>query len=407
MSRWIIFIATFLCVYGSLHLYLLVKVRRAFYLESWSYFLIVVVLLFLMLSPIQARVLAGQMHMIPSLIMMWIAYLWMGALFIWLWLALVLDMYHLAIIMFQRLFCADWIHLMLSRRQSLTLTVLITLGLMIYGGYVAQKIQMDRVVLHSDKFNPAGNSIRVVQISDLHLGEVIIPGWLDRIVQAIQQAEPDIIVCTGDLLDGHLYDRNGIVQKFQVLKPRLGKFAVTGNHEAYAGLSYAEEFIKQAGFTLLRGSSVQVADNFFISGVDDPAVNESKSIDEATVLGPLPKTAFHLFLKHQPRLAAGSAGLFDLQLSGHTHKGQIFPFGLIVKKVYPFFSGMYPIDHGSRIYVNRGTGTWGPPFRLGALPEITIIDLLPVAAAPAEPAPAEAEAEAEKSTAKPPSEQKR
>ena len=392
MSRWIIFIATFLCVYGSLHLYLLIKVRRAFYLESWGYFLIVVALLFLMLSPIQARILASQLHVIPSLILMWIAYLWMGALFIWLWLALVLDVYHLAIILFQRLFCADWIHLMLSRRQSLTLTILITFGLMIYGGYMAQKIQVERITLHSDKFKPDSKGVRVAQISDLHLGEVIFPGRLDKIISAIEQAEPDILVCTGDLVDGYLYDRTGVIQKFLSLKPRLGKFAVTGNHEAYAGLTYAEEFIKQSGFTLLRNASVQLADDLFISGVDDPAVQESVPINEAATLGSLPKTAFHLFLKHQPRLASESAGLFDLQLSGHTHKGQIFPFSLVVKKVYPFFSGMYPIDQGGKIYVNRGTGTWGPPIRLGSHPEITIIDLLPVAVDSAAPQTEKAEA---------------
>ena len=321
----------------------------------------------------------AQHHHIPSLIMTWIGYLWMGFLFIWLWLALAADGYHLTVAIFQRLFGVDWTHLMLSRRQNLSLTCLLALGLMSYGVYAAQQIRSEQITLRSAKLAPDTGRIRIVQISDLHLGQMRFPGQLDRLAGLIEKARPDVLVSTGDLIDSRIYAASQVSQQFQSLKAPLGKFAVTGNHEVYAGLQEALDFTTSAGFTLLRGQSRPLAGGVTISGVDDPAVGKPAGADEVSLLAALPAGDFNILLKHQPISRPASDRRFDLQLSGHTHQGQIYPFSIIVKMVYPMLAGLYEPGEKSYLYVSRGTGSWGPPVRLLAPPELTIIDLMPSA----------------------------
>ena len=115
-----------------------------------------------------------------------------------------------------------------------------------------------------------------------------------------------------------------------------------------------------------------------IAGVDDPVVRgygQSPGVPERQLLSSFPKDKFTLFLKHRPDVEQSSEGLFDLQLSGHAHKGQLFPFTLVVRLVFPRIAGLYRLASGSWLYVSRGTGTWGPPIRFLAPPEVTVIDL--------------------------------
>ncbi|MDO9309655.1 MAG: metallophosphoesterase, partial [Deltaproteobacteria bacterium] len=159
-----------------------------------------------------------------------------------------------------------------------------------------------------------------------------------------------------------------------------GKFAVVGNHEVFAGLRQAIEFTRSAGFTVLRGQSVALPNGITITGIDDPVVSRverSGQRTEKTLLEALPDGSFRLLLKHRPLISPGSDGLFDLQLSGHVHKGQLFPFNFLVKLTHPIPCGTTTTASGSQLHVSRGTGTWGPPMRLFAPPEVTVIDVIP------------------------------
>jgi len=153
-----------------------------------------------------------------------------------------------------------------------------------------------------------------------------------------------------------------------------------GNHEFYAGADLSLDFMTKAGFTVLRQAAAPVAEHFHIAGVDDPAGTGSRSApkgSDRTVLSGLSKHKFTVLLKHQPVVDESALGLFDLQLSGHAHKGQIFPFSMIVRLVYPMISGLHELPSGSMLYVNRGSGTWGPPMRVLSPPEVTVIDIVP------------------------------
>jgi uncharacterized protein len=220
--------------------------------------------------------------------------------------------------------------------------------------------------------------LRIVQISDVHLGLIIGTERLSRILDAVRAAKPDILVSTGDLLDGQVDGIEALEKQFREINPKFGKYAVNGNHEYYVGIERAEDFCKSAGFTLLCNKTFDIPGVAVIAGVDDPAAGRfglSGNVTEKQLLSGIPKERFVLLLKHRPLLDPDSKGLFDLQLSGHTHRGQIFPFTLIIRMLFPIDSGLLNLENNSYLYVNPGSGTWGPPMRFLAPPEVTVIDL--------------------------------
>ncbi len=379
MNRLIIFLSLYFCIYGAAHLYLLIKWRRAYYLQGMAYLLLFVVLAFLFLAPINARILDAQGHWPAALVMTWAGFLWMGFIFIYVCLAVPLDGYHLLVGAGQRLAEVDWTNLMLSRRQSVGLVVVMTCGLMVYGAVEAHKIPIETVTIRSSRLPPTAARIRIVQISDVHLGPMLYPGRVAAIIKAIDKARPDILVCTGDLVDGPMLHADAVAADFQNISAPMGKFAVTGNHEYYFGIERASAFVKGAGFLLLSSQSVFIGEQMVITGIDDPAggSSEKDKLTEAQLSATLPPDRFALLLKHRPVVDPNNEGHFNLQLSGHTHQGQIFPFGLFIRLLYPLGHGLHRIAADSWLYASRGTGTWGPPIRILARPEVTVIDLVP------------------------------
>lgn len=378
MSRWIIFFALFLSIYGSAHLYLLIKARRAFYLDGVQYILLFAILTFLFLSPVNARLIESQGHWVISVAMTWIGFLWMGFVFIFVCQALLVDGYHLIIGAAQQVLGTDWTSLMLSKRQSISIVTATTCAIMAYGAFEAYHVRTETITITSAKLPAGSEPVRIVQISDLHISPLFYPGRLAPIIAAIEKAKPDILVSTGDLVDGRALNPQSLIKALRGLPAPKGKYAITGNHEAYTGIHQASAFTREAGFTLLRNQSVSINPLLVITGVDDPTARDGKeSLKEKDLLNKIPRSAFSLLLKHRPRIDEESIGHIDLQLSGHTHKGQIFPFDGFVRLSYPLGYGLRQIAPGRHLYTSRGTGTWGPPIRVLAPPEITIIDLVP------------------------------
>jgi predicted MPP superfamily phosphohydrolase len=255
-----------------------------------------------------------------------------------------------------------------------------------YASVEAGQIRSEHVIIQSAKISADTPRIRIVQISDVHIGLLHGEKRLRSVIEKIAAAAPDILISTGDLVDGKLNrddaisGRDPLAALLASIPAPSGKYAVVGNHEVYAGLPQAVAFTRSAGFTLVRNQSVPLAHGMVISGVDDLAVIHTKRdapTTEADLLDMAPPDSFHLLLKHRPDIAPNSDGRFDLQLSGHVHDGQIFPFNFLVRLKYPIPCGTTITKTGSRIHVSRGTGTWGPPMRLFAPPEITIIDIVP------------------------------
>ena len=223
----------------------------------------------------------------------------------------------------------------------------------------------------------------IAQISDLHVGPTIKRDYLEPIVDAVNELRADVIAVTGDLVDGSVRDLASHTEPLARLTARYGTYFVTGNHEYYSGADAWVSEIRRLGLAVLLNEHVVIRHEdaaVVVAGVTDYMAGyydpSHRSDPAAALMGAPADASVRLLLAHQPKSAfeAASAG-FDLQLSGHTHGGQFFPWNYVVRLFHPFTAGLHRVD-GLWIYISRGTGYWGPPKRLGAPSEITFLRLV-------------------------------
>ncbi len=373
-----LFLLTFFLIYGGTHLYFFYKVKAAVSPGVLPSSCMALFLLLMVFAPLLVRVLERQGLEAPARLTAYVGYLWMGFLFLFFSASLTLDIYYLLLQAAGYLSHRDFADLYLSRRAALYLPLAWGMATALYGYFEALNIRTERLVIETSKIPQAVGKVTIVQISDVHLGLIVREERLKRIIAGIKAASPDILVSTGDLVDGQINRMTGLAELLDEIKPRYGKYAVTGNHEIYAGVKQALAFTEKAGFRVLRGESVVAGGLINIAGIDDPVnerISHESPVSEKALFEGLPHEKFTLFLKHRPVIEQGSLGLLDLQLSGHVHKGQIFPFNLLTHLFYPVRAGYSMYPRNSALYVSRGTGTWGPPIRFLAPPEITVIEL--------------------------------
>ena len=222
---------------------------------------------------------------------------------------------------------------------------------------------------------PAPLDYRIVQWSDVHIGPTIQRRFVESLVERTNALDADAIVITGDLVDGYVDGLRHAMEPLRDLRARDGVFVVTGNHEYYWRASeWVKEFAR-LGLTFLKNEHRVINDDLVIAGVTDPAGRYTHKPDAAAALKGVPREAFKVLLAHRPQVAQAASKLgVDLQLSGHTHGGQFFPFNLLIRWFQPVVAGLHRIGD-TLLYVSRGTGYWGPPSRLGVGGEITLIDL--------------------------------
>ena len=375
-----LFLLTFFTLYGSIHLYFFLKCRSAFSpVTPWLLFPLALFLVLMLLSPILVHVIETCRQDALTRFFARMAYFWMGFLFLFFCMSLTADLYHGLAFLAGNL-STKQVHIpVLSSVAVFLLSTGMALLICIYGMYEARHIKTERLVISSAKIPMEIGRFRIVQISDLHLGITTRANQIDRIIASIRETKPDLLVCTGDLIDGQPDSFSPQLAPFRQLNPPFGKYAVTGNHEFYVGLERAVTWLKWSGFIVLQGERADVNHWITLAGVDDRKGLQKHPAPDGTTADPmptLPDRRFTLFLKHRPLIDAKMVRIADLQLSGHTHKGQIFPFGLFTRLLFPYHSGDYTFPNGFRLYVSRGTGTWGPPIRFLAPPEITVIDLV-------------------------------
>ncbi|MHC1704886.1 MAG: metallophosphoesterase [Tenuifilaceae bacterium] len=229
---------------------------------------------------------------------------------------------------------------------------------------------------------PLGKSekIRIVAVSDIHLGTLISSNRLYHLVEKINSQNPDIVLFAGDVFDEDIAAvvNNGLGKYFEKIVSPKGVYAIPGNHEYFGGIDHKIKYLNDHGVAVLRDSSVLIDNSFYIVGRDDRQSNYStgkqrKNINDLVAL--VDKNKPIILLDHQPfNLKESADNGVDLQISGHTHHGQLWPFGYITNAIYELSSG-YKLIGDTHFIVSNGFGTWGPPIRLGNRPEILVIDL--------------------------------
>jgi predicted MPP superfamily phosphohydrolase len=355
------------------------KVRRALSLGTGASLFLVIFMIIMVFVPLLVRLFERQGFETGARFLAFIGYFWMGLLFLFVSASLIIDFYQLLVYLGGLIFHRNFAGISLSPRTSFFIPLVVCLAIGLYGYFEAIRIRTEHVTIITPKIPKEASGFRIAQISDVHLGLIVRQERLKRILEQVKAANPDILVSTGDLVDGQMDDLSKLAGMLSEINPSYGKFAVTGNHEFYAGLGLSLNFTRQAGFTILRGEGVNVSGLINIVGVDDPADgrnNPSIQISEKTLLSNLPQHYFTILLKHRPVLSKDAAGLFDLQLSGHTHKGQIFPMTLFTRLSFPNLAGLFHLQNNAYLYVSRGSGTWGPPIRFLSPPEVTIVELI-------------------------------
>jgi uncharacterized protein len=244
-----------------------------------------------------------------------------------------------------------------------------------------RKLSVKRVPVPLTRLPAALNGTTIVQLTDVHIGPTRGRRFLERVVDATNALKPDVIAITGDLVDGSVAKLAQEVAPLARLKARHGVFFVTGNHEYYSGVEPWCAYLTQLGLRVLRNERVRIGqgdDSYDLAGIDDLAgrqFGQGQGADLDLALLGRDSTRELVLLAHQPRvvLDAERAGV-GLQISGHTHGGQIWPFHFLVRLQQPANSGLVRFGR-SLLYVSNGTGYWGPPMRLGSPAEITELTL--------------------------------
>ena len=317
--------------------------------------------------------------------LMLVVFSWMGLAFLLFFLLLVGDVGRLALSVIERLRGMDVPDD--ARRTTLARIVasaaaLIGVGAGATGVLAAFDPRLERLKVPLARLPASLAGLRIVQVSDIHVGATVQRAFIERMVDRVNALDPDIIAITGDLVDGSVDDLGEFVAPLGRLRARHGVYFVTGNHEYYSGAPAWVAHLTSLGVRVLRNERVRVGDErgwLDLGGVDDfnaRGLAPGHGQDIAAASAGRDTSVPFVLLAHQPRsvFEAARHGV-DLMLSGHTHGGQLIPWNLFVRLQQPFVAGLGRHED-TLVYVNRGTGFWGPPMRVGVPGEITEITLV-------------------------------
>jgi uncharacterized protein len=311
----------------------------------------------------------------------YVAFSWLGIFFLLLMMTLAGDIAKGAFVLFARLSANPQAT---ERRQFIARVfswgAVASAGVLGVSGSVSvlSRIRVKRVPVTLAKLALADSGFTIVQLTDVHVGPTIGVEYIEAVVAQVNALAADAVVITGDLVDGSVAELRAHVAPLSRLKAKHGVFFVTGNHEYYAGAPAWVAHLSELGIQVMRNERVDLG-AIVLAGVDDMSgasheAGHGEDLRKA-LHGRAPEKPVVL-LAHQPRVVTRAAthGV-DLQLSGHTHGGQIVPWNFFVRLQQPYVAGLF--DHaGTQLYVSCGTGYWGPPMRVGAPAEITQVVLL-------------------------------
>jgi predicted MPP superfamily phosphohydrolase len=376
----IIFFSIVLSIYTLINIYIFMRGWEVIPENIYIKLGYAVVYSILFLSFVVGRFLERAALSWFSDILVWIGSFWLGAMVYFFLILLVIDFLRLinSIVPFFPSF------LTANNRgtgQIAAIAVSAIVLVVVVSGYInALKVRVKKLELTIRKGIKSRESLNIVVASDIHLGTLICKSRLERIVERINSLNPDLVLLPGDVVDEDLGPviRQNLGETLRTIKSRLGVVAITGNHEYIGGVEKACRYLSEHGITVLRDSWIEIEKGIVIVGREDLSSRQlagkrRKPLEE--LMAGVDKNLPVILMDHQPfRLEDAEKNRVDLQLSGHTHHGQLWPFNFITKKVYDISWG-YKKKGNTHFYISSGVGTWGPPIRTGNRPEIVNVQL--------------------------------
>ncbi len=371
----LLFFSIVFLIYGLINYYLLLRgwqaMEQAPQYKKWFVFLF----LFFSLSFIAGRFLENIWLSFASDALIWIGSFWIAAMVYFLMSVLLIDLIRIADYYFN--FLPAWINE--NRPFAKWIAFLIVIGtvtLTVVAGRInALSSQVTHLDFNISKNAGARTSLHAVMVSDIHLGTIIGRARLSALIGEIGALKPDIVLFAGDILDEDLGPviRQDLGSMLREIRAPLGVYGINGNHEYIGGVEQATAYLSSNSITMLRDTAVLIDSSFYLVGREDLSINrfagKNRKLLSEIVRG-IDTSKPLILMDHQPyNLQEARDNDVDLQLAGHTHHGQLWPFNFITEKIYEISRG-YKIIDNTRYYVSSGFGTWGPPIRLGSRPEI-------------------------------------
>jgi predicted MPP superfamily phosphohydrolase len=310
----------------------------------------------------------------------WVGSIWMAALLYFFLIVLLVDIVRLINWGFHFLPDSDTLSYIYLKRIVFGSAIVLVAVLLIYGKWNASHPRIKRLDLSIAKQAGTMKELNIAMVSDIHLGSLFGKNKVKQMVDRINALHPDIIFLVGDMLDEAQAPifRDNIGEPLELLNAPMGVYAVTGNHEYIGGIVRAVKYIKSLHINLLRDTAILIDNSFYVAGREDKDMGRftdkiRKPLND--IVKDVNRSLPLILLDHQPvALNQAAENGVDIQLSGHTHHGQFWPFNLIINKIYEVSWG-YKLKGNTHIYVSSGYGTWGPPIRIASTPEIVYVKL--------------------------------
>lgn len=366
----LLFLVTFLGMWGAMHYYVYVNLAHLGWSRAW----LTGILWALALAFPMARLLAFRWRSNVLRVLYWIGALWMGAVFLF-------SFWFLMASLARKLLRLAGVNVAVDPKLWAGVVAAAVAAMVVWGAVNAARgpretrYRVDRKARYG-----GGRKMRLVQISDVHLGLILGAGFLKGLVDRINAMSPDVVLITGDLFDPEFPDDAKAVSELRRLNPKQGVFAVSGNHEFYSGMQRYFKMMEGAGIPVLDSEVRLTESGLQVAGLHDHTADRFADAgvkrDMAKALREIDPAKPSILLAHQPKgLETATGARVDLIFSGHTHAGQIFPFWALVRISFRYMAGRYRLGPDTDLIVNTGTGFWGPPLRLGTHSQIVVVDL--------------------------------
>jgi predicted MPP superfamily phosphohydrolase len=270
------------------------------------------------------------------------------------------------------LFLASCLYYLIPLENFRNLYFIVAIIVSIYGVIHARTILVKNISVILPNLPTEWLHKKAVFVSDIHLGAVYGQGFVKKIVNKINEINPDIVFIGGDLYDGVKVNESAVIKPFGLLRPVLGTYFITGNHEEFRDDKHFLNAIKDIGIRVLNNEMVMI-DGLQLIGVDDRDSTNAKTFEKILSDFKIDKNKPSILLKHQPfQLPEAAKAGISLQISGHTHRAQVFPLNIFTKIIYKGYDYGFKMWDKMIVYTSSGVGTWGPPLRVGSDSEIVV-----------------------------------